>query len=175
MGGKGSGGHNRKPAAIRKAQGNAGHRDINEAEPVPSPDQQPVMPIGMSIQAQRFWSELLPIVQSMEIMTCADALALGELCMALDVRMQAEEMIQKFTILIPEKNELGVVIRVKTNPAVRVASDADRRVRAFMGAFGLDPASRAGMRVGAPRNGDKKASALDAILRAKGSHDDVVN
>jgi P27 family predicted phage terminase small subunit len=173
MGGKRSGGHNRKPKAIREAEGNPGHRDINQAEPVP-PDQLPVMPSGMSPQAQRFWAELLPIVTSMEVMTCADAVALGELCMALDRRMQAEEMIQKFTILIPQKNELGVVIGVKTNPAVRVASDADRHVRGYLAAFGLDPASRAGLKVAAPKNGGK-VSALDAILRAKSSHDDVVN
>ena len=37
MGGKGSGGHNRKTAEVRKAEGNAGKRTINEREPEAPP------------------------------------------------------------------------------------------------------------------------------------------
>src|ERR1700674_719754 len=130
MGGKGSGGNRRKPSALKKIEGNRGRRALNTREPV-SPSGQPVMPRGLSPRAVEFWQYLLPIVQAMNVMRVSDAQALGHLCMALDRRMQAEEAIQKFGIMIPQKNELGIVIGVKMNPAVRVASDAERHIRSW--------------------------------------------
>lgn len=175
MGGRGSGGKNKKPTAQRRAEGNRGRRKYNEKEPKPPPDGQPVMPAGMSPAAQRFWNYLLPIVTAMQVMTVADAVALGELSMALDRRMQAEAMIQKFTILIPQKNEKGDVIGVKKNPAVAVASDAERHIRGYLADFGLMPGSRSKVAAAPPGDGPADSgSALGGILRAKGAADDVV-
>jgi P27 family predicted phage terminase small subunit len=169
MGGKRSG-RRTKPSAVKKVEGNRGRRALNKREPVP-PTGQPVMPIGLSPRAQTFWQELLPILEAMNVMRVSDAQALGHLCMALDRRMQAEEAIQKFGIMIPQKNEVGIVIGVKMNPAVRVASDAERHIRSWSAAFGLDPASRSGLTVNdSPENiGDP----LEAVRRAKTASDIV--
>jgi P27 family predicted phage terminase small subunit len=164
MGGKGSGGHNRKPTAVKKLEGNAGHRTLNESEPTPAPGE-PKMPAGMSTQAQRFWGELLPVVTGMKVMTPADAVALGQLCMALDRRMQAEEAISKHGILIAELGADGKTGKVKMNPAVRVASDAERHVRAYLSAFGLEPSARS--KISTPN--DPTQDPLDDVFSGKDS------
>jgi phage terminase small subunit len=57
MGGKGSGGHNRKPIAQKKAEGNRGKRAINLRDPKALPGE-PQMPSGMTEQAQSVWREV---------------------------------------------------------------------------------------------------------------------
>jgi len=47
MGGKGSGGHNRKPTALKKLQGNPGKRKLNKNEPALVLGE-PLMPLGLS-------------------------------------------------------------------------------------------------------------------------------
>ena len=131
------------------------------------------------------------MLEEMQVMTPADAFALGELCMALDRRMAAEELIQRLGIMIPhkavvtEKDAKGRRIRVekviglKMNPAVRVASDADRHVRTYLAAFGLDPASRSKVVIeGSVPSPNRKphgkpSDPLEDVRRAKTSSDVV--
>jgi P27 family predicted phage terminase small subunit len=172
MGGSRSGGKNRKPTAQKKAEGNRGRRALNEREPIP-PEGLPVMPLGMSARSEEFWHRLLPIVSAMGVMTAADALALGQLCIFAAEVQECTTLIETIGRLIPKKDENGVTIGVSMNPAVRIRSDASRHVRAYLAAFGLDPSSRSGIEGKDPV--DKPLSALDSILRAKSAGDDTVN
>jgi P27 family predicted phage terminase small subunit len=127
---------------------------MNDREPRPIPGK-PVMPEGLSVRAQAFWSRLVPMLQGMNVMAACDAIALGELCMALDHRMLAEESIQ----------QLGIVLQAtgQVNPAVRVANEAERHVRSYLSAFGLEPSSRSKIQVNA--NPDQP-DALDQLFDA---------
>ena len=58
MGGKGSGGHNRKPTNLKKAEGNRGKRPLNLREPKALPGEPP-MPSGMTEQARAVWPEVV--------------------------------------------------------------------------------------------------------------------
>ena len=57
MGGRGSGGKNRKPTAIKKAEGNRGKRKLNEREPVALAGE-PAIPKVLSRAARAVWPSI---------------------------------------------------------------------------------------------------------------------
>jgi P27 family predicted phage terminase small subunit len=146
MGGKGSGGKNRKPTALKKLQGNAGKRKLNKREPKPMIGA-PAMPEHLSRVAKAAWRRLVPILLSMKVLTIADGDALAGYCTSIEQWILASAAIAKYGILIAELDELTGTGSVKTNPAVRVRSDALRHMRSFESEFGLTPASRAKLQI----------------------------
>ena len=134
MGGKGSGGHNRKPTALKKLQGNPGKRKLNKNEPALVLGE-PLMPLGLSAEAQEEWRRIVPMLLKMKILTEAHGKALAAYCSCYALWMRAEQQIA----------ELGITLRTefgyKMNPAVRVRSDALRQMKSFLIEFGLTPAS----------------------------------
>jgi P27 family predicted phage terminase small subunit len=148
MGGKNSGGRNRKPTAIKKLQGNAGKRKLNAREPKPLIGR-PAMPSHLSKIAVAAWKRLVPILTDMKVLTVADGDALGAYCSAIAQWAMAEGAIAKYGILLAELDELTGTSVLKTNPAVRVKSDALRHMRSFEGEFGLTPASRSKLQINA--------------------------
>ena len=68
-----------KPTAIRKMEGNPGHRPFNEREPrfpvgVPEP------PAGMSAAARKIWNGLAPAMAQAGVLRSVDGLAFAQLC-----------------------------------------------------------------------------------------------
>lgn len=176
MGGKGSGGHNKKPTELRKAEGNRGRRAFNGKEPE-SPPGPPDMPLDLSADARIFWDRLAPLLMAMKVLKRSDGLALEGLCEALARRAHARRIVERFGEMITEKTVIGsgkrarVTTKVKTNPMVRLEADADRRVRSYMAAFGLDPASRSRLMIEDP--GDNPSDPLEDVIRAKTASDIV--
>lgn len=170
MGGKGSGGHNRKTTAQRKTEGNAGHRPLNEAEPVPLPGEIKA-PEDLSALERTFWDQVCPIVTGMKVMTTADVYALKQLCRFLAEEEECSRQLAKLGRLIPKKNEEGHVIGAVLNPIARLRSDAARHVRAYLAVFGLGPSFRAGLKVSTPD--DPPSDPLADVIRAKTSSDIV--
>lgn len=169
MGGRGSGGKNKKPTALKKVQGNAGHRPLNRKEPKPVPGE-PSMPDDLPKKAQLQWKRLVPILQGMKVLTSADGDALAALCVVRVRWRQAEDLIDRTGQLIKEtitKPDGTVIVRVKKNPAVTVSSDALRHMRALLSDFGLNPAARSG--VHAEGSNDKPQDPLDDLLGAETS------
>lgn len=141
MGGKGSGGRNRKPTAVKKLQGNPGKRRLNRKEPKPGPGI-PVMPEFLNAVAIREWQHIVPILDKMGVLTTADGEALAGFCTSYAQLVKAEAAIEKYGIVIASLHkETGTAV-LRMNPAVRIKSDALRQMRAFMQEFGLTPASR---------------------------------
>lgn len=171
MGGNGSGGRNRKPTAQKKAEGNPGKRKLNAHEPKALPGQ-PAMPKHLTAAQKKVWPAVCAALAENEMLFKTDALAIGALCSSLVLFAQADAAIAKFGSVCATLDEVTGVAVLRTNPAVRVRSDALRHLRASMQAFGLDPSSRSGIEL--PDN-PKSKSALDAILRSKSANDDVVN
>lgn len=156
MGGKGSGGRNRKPTAVKKAQGNAGKRKLNDREPVVNVGA-PAMPDYLSESGRAEWNRLVPILLSMKVLTPSDGDALAALCCAHSQFVEAQHdlvargnlldiyqicQLNGFPIVGRTGKPKAVLIDVKKNPSVQVASDADKRLRSYYAMFGLDPSSR---------------------------------
>jgi P27 family predicted phage terminase small subunit len=171
MGGKGSGGKNRKPTAQKMAEGNRGKRKLNAREPVVLPGE-PRIPNLVSAAVRKVWPEVCAMLSEAGALFKTDALAIAALCSSLVLFTKAEAAIAKYGSLHVELDELTGAGVLRTAPAVRVRSDALKSLRSSWQAFGLDPASRAGIQ--APPDPDKTRSALENILRSKGSSDDVV-
>ncbi len=170
MGGSGSGGKNRKPTAQKKAEGNRGRRELNIREPKALPGEPPI-PKFLNPAARKLWPDICAMLNQNGVLFKTDALAIASLCSSLVLFTKADAAIAKFGALCATLDEVTGVAVLRTNPAVRVRSDALRHLRASWQAFGLDPASRSGVEV----PGEKEASALDSILRAKSANDDIVN
>src|SRR5438034_3763310 len=135
MGGKGSGGNGAKPTAVKKLQGNPGKRRLNKSEPT-AKICEPLMPQGLSVEAQEEWRRMVPTLLKMRVLTEVDGKALAAYCSCYALWMLAEKEIAQYGPTI--RNEFGY----KVNPAVRVRSDALRQMKSFLIEFGLTPASR---------------------------------
>ncbi len=173
MGGKGSGGKNRKPTAIKKAEGNRGKRTLNESEPAALPGEPPI-PKELSKAARAVWPSICAVLAENQVLYKTHGVAVAALCSSYVQFFLADAAVQKYGIVNVELEELTGVATIKMNPAVRARSDALRHLRSCWQAFGLDPSSMAGLNAN-PEADKKSKSAINAILRAKSDRDDVVN
>src|SRR5579864_4994897 len=128
MGGKGSGGRNAKPIAVKRRNGNPGHRKLNKKEPKAKPGE-PEMPLYVAKNpiARAEWKRLVPILLDMGVLTTAHSIALGGLCAAHSQLVMAEASILKYGIMAVRSldKETGLAL-LSVNPAVRIKSDALR-------------------------------------------------
>jgi len=162
MGGKGSGGSNRKPTALKKFLGNPGKRKLNDKEPA-APKGVPEMPRFLTIEARAEWKRIVPILCNMGLLTVADGKALAAYCSAYAQLAKAEAAIEKYGILLATLDQITGVGELKVNPAVRVKSDALRQMKSFLIEFGLTPASRSKLKINADND---QPDALDELFDA---------
>jgi len=133
---------------------------------------EPQMPSFMTIEARKLWPEVVTILARAGVLFETDGIAIGVFCSSLALFKQMDAAIAKYGSLNVELDEITGTGVLRTSPSVRVRSDALKQMRASWQAFGLDPASRAGIQVGEPP--EKTRSALENILRSKSAKDDVV-
>jgi P27 family predicted phage terminase small subunit len=162
MGGKGSGGSNRKPTALKKFLGNPGKRKLNEKEPDP-PKGVPEMPRFLNREGRAEWKRIIPILCDMGVLTVADGKALAAYCSAYAQLAKAEAAIDKYGLLCVRLEEATGVAELKVNPAVRIKSDALRQMKSFLIEFGLTPASRSKLKINANHDAP---DALDSLFDA---------
>lgn len=174
MGGKGSGGRNRKSTAQKKAEGNPGKRKLNDKEPPALPGE-PKKPICLSAAARKVWPGVVEMLANAGVLFKSDGLAIAAICSQVLIFKQADAAVAKYGLLHATLDEETGTAVLRTAPAARVRSDALKRLQSLWQAFGLDPSSRSGVRIPDPDPGAKSETALDAILRSKSSKDDVVN
>lgn len=164
MGGSGSGGHNAKPSAIKKLQGNAGHRKINAAEPVVAIGT-PEKPKGMPKAASREWDRIVPVLLALKVLSEVDGKALAAYCDAFAHwemarrEMSSRGLLVEEPILNKEGDEIGC--KVKANPAVAIYATMANLMKKFLTEFGLTPASRSKLKVEQP----KPADPMDEFLK----------
>jgi P27 family predicted phage terminase small subunit len=171
VGGNGSGGHNRKPTAVKELQGNAGHRKPNADEPKPELGT-PEKPKGMSKAASREWDRIVPALMSLGVLTVVDGKALAGYCDAYAYwelarkEMDDHGLVVEEPILNKEGDEIGE--KLKANPAVSIYATMGKLMKSFLVEFGLTPASRSKLKVEKP----KPADPMDAYLKQGGQEAD---
>ena len=119
MGGKGSGGHNRKPTAQKLAEGNRGKRPLNLREPKALRGE-PQMPSGMTEQARAVWPEVVAMLKANDVLFKTDGLAIAALCSNLVLFWQADRAVQELGSVREELDEATGVSTPRMNPSVRV-------------------------------------------------------
>lgn len=183
MGGTGSGGKNRKPAAIKKAEGNRGKRKERPSV-APTLPGEPAMP-AFIIASQRLkavWKTMLPMLREKGVLTKDCGIALGTLCSSFvhfsvadaDVTEREHEISSNKQ----KRDEIDTDIEIlskRLGAAVRRRSDLLRHLRAAYQSFGLDPSSSSGISAADPKTPSQMKSRFEQILSAKSDNDEVVN
>jgi|ERR1700733_2883483 len=158
MGGRGSGGHNRKPVARKKLEGNAGHRRLKK-EP-PAPIGEPKIPSYLGVPARREWKRVVALLLPTKTLSLIDADALGAYATSLAHLARIEKAIAK--LRSPWLDD-----RIKL---MRLRAELIRQLRGYQADFGLTPSSRAKLEV--PDN-DPTQDPLDDLFSGKDSSEVV--
>lgn len=161
MGGRGSGGQNRKPSKLKAVQGNPGKRKQNRREPRPRPGV-PEKPRCLAKEAQAEWHRIIPILEKMGVLTTADGAALAAYCKLHALNLRAEAAIDKFGIVYAKVDDVGVSV-LKKNPAVAIFESTARLIRSFLQEFGLTPASRSKVAASEGRDLEPDVKAQDQL------------
>src|SRR5208282_163713 len=175
--GAGSGGHNAKPTAIKKLQGDAGHRLTKDmVEPQPEPGL-PEMPKGMRSGARREFKHICPQLQLLGLLTVVDGKALMAYCDAYaEAEVARRDFIKRGAWLdtpvmvkgtddegmVPLYHEGQLLMVRKVNPSFTVYCAAIKIMKSFLTEFGLTPASRSRLKIEPP----KKVDPMDEYLKA---------
>lgn len=179
MGGRGSGGKNRKPTAIKKAEGNRGKRKLNKKEPKAAAGE-PQMPANITPGAKAEWPGVIEMLRKNEVLFETDAIAIAALCSTLAVFRQTDNRVNWHMRQIETLESEVASQTAQYMKWTRARSDAEKHLRATWQAFGLDPSSRAavegtgGAGAGGGEGDRPPTSALEAILRAKTSKTETV-
>jgi len=111
-----------KPTALKLVTGNPGRRPLNSAEPTPPLYSAPP-PKHLSNTAKETWERLTLLLNSMGVLTIADAFALERLCDIYAEILRYRALIESNGETFEVHSQNGVLI--KANPAVSMLSDAD--------------------------------------------------
>lgn len=140
MGGKGSGGHNRLPTAVKRARGTLkASREV--AEPVSLAGDGAVNtapPAYLTKGAKAEWKRVVGLLDQAKLLVEADRTALALYCTAVDRAQQAEKEIEAtgMTVVNPTTGALHA------HPLLTVAKEARAQALRYGCEFGLTPASR---------------------------------
>lgn len=149
----------RKPTHLKVVSGTARPDRANPNEPTP-PRERPSPPSHLSDRGKAAWAEAAVIVDGMGVLTAADPVALEALAEALaDLRAARASLARPLVLTIetddgPIEREMaaageryywtmgkGGPMRRQRPELVDIA-DADRRLAAWIGRFGMSPADR---------------------------------
>jgi P27 family predicted phage terminase small subunit len=144
------------PTSILNARGSWRAKQ-RQGEPQPTKGAPP-MPRWLSKEAKAEWKRIVPELLALGLLTLVDRTALACYCQAYAELVEATRLVdQEGRILeVPVFNKAGEQTGTtrKAHPAVRLQRDAFARVKAFLGEFGLTPASRPRVNVPAGRGPD---------------------
>jgi P27 family predicted phage terminase small subunit len=139
-----------KPNAIRKLEGNQGHRPLNNDEPKPDLGC-PEMPRGLRKAARREWGRITKDLLKLGVLSVIDGKALAMYCDAYADWEEAQKDCVKFGLIIEEpivsKDGMVVGYKKKPSPAFTVKCLAMKIMKSYLIEFGLTPASRAKLKI----------------------------
>ncbi len=135
MGGRGSGGHNKKSAQVRELEGNPGHRPI-QPEAVKLPTARPACPRWLDKEAKAEWRRVCPELVRAGTIALVDRGILAAYCSAFSLFRHCQEVL----------NEKGLTQEARhgtaPRPEVKMAREARQQIRALAAELGLSPKSR---------------------------------
>ena len=149
-------GPNPKPRALQVLEGNPGKRPLNPLEPQPLL-RRPKCPDYLDEAAKREWKRLVPILEAMRVLTEADGIALGNLCMQYAMLQEAQTKLRKTGLLMKTRGGF-----IQQSPLVAVVSSTVDQVNKLCREFGLTPAARTRIQV-APGDSPSSDPLEDAL------------
>ena len=150
-----------KPHHLKVIEGNPGKRSL--AEPVKAPPSKPACPSWLSKYAKTEWRRIVPVLDSLGVLTQVDRSTLAAYCEAVSTFKAATETIEEFGVLV-EGRRKGEAVK---NPALQIQRDAARLIATYSSMFGLSPSDRVrlGADPGTGRGHTGGADSLEALLQ----------
>ena len=148
----------RKPMHLHLVQGtNRTGRHAPAAEPPAKPvEVAPAPPAHMKPEAAGCWRRLAPMLAGMSVLTESDLLAFERLCATYQEVCDADMALEMLGATTYETTSITGGFMRRSHPEVAQRADAERRLLALMGQFGLTPSARARLAVpGTDRATDK--------------------
>lgn len=174
MGGKGSGGRNKKTTERKKAEGNRGKRKMDLRKAVALPGE-PEKPSSLSPAAEKLWPEVCSILKLNGVLFRADGIAVAGLCSSLVHFTKLDKWVSRRSAA--GMISLGASGSLMTHPMVRMRDNAFKALRTCWQCFGLDPVSRSsadGAKRGGGEGDKPQKTKFEQMMDSKDSND-VVN
>ncbi len=137
------------PTALKRLSG-SWRADLNPLEPQPPEDVPIVAPEWIRERAKEFWDNLIPILDFMGVVTCADADALALYCQSLAKLEEYELFIAENGSTYTTYNSMGEISAIRPYPQATMAKEMTAMVSRLGQQFGLTPSSRAHLEVNDP-------------------------
>ena len=93
--------------------------------------------LDLDADARREWRRLAPILERMRVLTEADEIALGNLCVQYATLIKAQRLLDKSGLLLKTKSGY-----VQQSPLVSIVAGCVEQVNKLCREFGLTPAAR---------------------------------
>ena len=149
---KGKGGRPRKPTAVKKANGT--YRPSRAAKnEVTFPVTRLTAPPWLDGRATEEWDRIVPLLDTVRILTDPDLMALANYCSTVSVAINATIAYQREGLMKPIVKGAKMA---RVNPMIKVAQEARAQCLRFAIEFGLTPAARSRIVGQPPEDKDKK-------------------
>lgn len=139
-----------KPTALKRLQGNPGHRPLNDDD-LKVEAGMPEMPKGLPKAARREWKRMSKLLLEKGVLSALDGRALEGYCRCCALCEQLQKNVDEFGAIqqVPMTNRNGDLIGYKptANPALSKLMSAEALKLRFLIEFGLSPASRSKLHV----------------------------
>jgi P27 family predicted phage terminase small subunit len=156
------------PESMHKLRGTE-YRDRTKPSQVTAG--RPKMPEHLSADAKKEWRRIVTLLEERGTLSKADSAVLALYCENHARWLQAKRDVAEHgiivTVTVLDRNGEQVTSR-KTNPALRIAENAERSLRGFLKEFGMTPGSRERVKPAKPVE-EKPASIFDLMEKAKGN------
>ena len=144
------------PTPLKVARGTA-RGDISR-EPQPPRSASIKMPKHLGKVAAAKWRYLLPLLDSVRIMTDADIDALARYCDTFEWWMATRAKLKEDGDTYPILNDGGEVKYIAQRPEVSIAHKLAQQLRQLEQDFGLNPSARASLKVEPEKPHDQEAA-----------------
>lgn len=141
-----------QPANLRLLKGRGNGTDSGGRKVAPTPKFRrvaPEAPEWLSPEAKAEWDRVLPELMRLELVKAEDRAALAAYCETWATFKDAVETVQREGLTIEAKQ--GTL----AHPAVAIARNTGKELRAWAGQFGLTPSAEGSLQVGEVSDGDE--------------------
>ena len=142
-----SGGANKKPTALKIANGNPGQGKLNLSEPKPTERLSLIPPAELPLEARRVWLELAPRLVKLGIATALDANAFKRYCVQCSLWKDCfDHIIEHGTDEIcrsePDAEGKTTITGIFAYPQTKRMREIEVLLMRYEASFGLNPVAR---------------------------------